>query len=313
MDPYEMAPNLEINLKKSCLNCSKKLNIAKKYLFPSDFTYSKIKAYSFFKTIEEKERKNRELTNNNTNKINDNDNTKDLGYLLKLSIENYKNKKNISIEINESKRKNNSIKVKQFLEEIRRKTPKNIKHYKNNNFSPICLTDKKKIKEQNTIFRNLFLKENLKLNLFLISQKQKYKISKRNIENGIFNINNNTIIPYSNQKININEENDNKLYKNENYYYFNQDPKKISTTCDNKINQINSNNYLDIKKKLNRNKNNEDRLLTIERNILNSNYSKNRKFSLGFKKKQQLIRMKKSNRFKKFILNEIFNDKNYNL
>ena len=72
----ETLPCLEINTKKSSNNSPKLLRIYRNHFITS---ISKIKAYSFFNKIEEKHKNNNQKNSNN---------------FLKLSIDNYKAKKN---------------------------------------------------------------------------------------------------------------------------------------------------------------------------------------------------------------------------
>ena len=283
MESYEGAfLNLEINMKKPNLTSSKKIKRLKNYLILPDYLSSQIKAYSFFKTIEEKERKNKELsTKKNNNEIN----TKkdDLRNLLKGSIENYKNKKNVYNYINETRGIYNSIKNKKMFDEIRRKTPKNIKFDKKHNLSLLNSAKKDKIKENNNNYTYLFFKNKLNLNISLINNNKKNKIIIRNSGYDKFDINNRNR-QYSYKKI-YDKEIKEKESKS------NNENKKISSSYDwkNKIN----NNYLNSPKNLKINKN---RLLTIERNILNTIKINNMDYTPSFKRKNQIIRIKKFNK-----------------
>ena len=303
MELYNEAfPSLEINMKKSNSNAPKKLKQLKCFLASPNFTSSQIKAYCFFNKIEEKQRKNRENeANNNNTQINTN--TDNLQNILKLSIDNYKTKKYISTHSKETIRKNNSIKVKQILDEIRRKTPKNLKLDKKYKPGMVNLSpENEKKKQLNIKFRNLLFKDNLKLHLCLISKKEKDKFFKRNIKNDIYN-DSNTIKSYSQNKNAITSK-DNNLTKKEDKNFLTPSVCKISASFDKRI----KSNSFNISKHLNK-KINEERLLTIEKNILNQNKEMIKNYPY-LKDKNHLIKIKKFHKTKKFNFHELYKENN---
>ena len=302
MDLYNEAfPNLEINMKKSNSNAPKKLKQLKFFLASPNFSSSQIKAYCFFNKIEEKQKKNRE--NQTINNIQTNTNTDSLQNILKLSIDNYKIKKYISTHSKETIRKNDSIKVKQILDEIRRKTPKNLKLDKKymHEIGVHSLENEKK-KELNIKFRNLFFKDNLKLHLCLISNKEKDKFLKRNIKNGIYN-DSNTIKSYSQNK-NVITSKDNNLTKKEDKNFLTPSVCKNSASFDKRI----KSNLSNIPKHLNK-KINKERLLIIEKNILNQNNEIIKNYPY-LKDKNHLIKIKKFHKKKKFNFHELYKKNN---
>ncbi len=152
----ETLPSLEINTKKSSNNSPKLLRIYRNHFITS---ISKIKAYSFFNKIEEKHKNNNQKNSNN---------------FLKLSIDNYKAKKNNFSEYDEIVKKMNSIKVKQMLDEIRRKEPSFVKYNKNLGTD---IGDDKSGKSPKDKFRKIIFKNNIRKEL---AKKEKALYNLRN-------------------------------------------------------------------------------------------------------------------------------------
>lgn len=257
MEYEESIPNLEINMKKSFSINKKNSKINKNYLINPHFASSQVKAYNFFNSINDKERKNKDKINNNIKA-----NSNELGNIFEMiNIENYKSNKYISIEENE-KRKNNSIIVKKILDKIKRKSPKNKKLSEYLSPGPGDYSPEKEIrKEQNIRYRNLFIEDKLNLNLDIICKQEKDKFYKEN--NGIetFNIKNKN---KSNSKKNIFNI---KLGKMKTLLKGNNDNYNIDINNISYFDKQNKNNYLNISPLKNK-KNNEERLMEVGKNIL---------------------------------------------
>ena len=235
------SPNLEINLKKSCSNESKKLRKILKLGLYSNYTTSRNKAYSFFFFFVEKERKNKMDNENNLKK------------LPLMSIENYKNKKNSLNESKQINRKYISNKVKIILDKIKRKTPKNLNFY-NSSLNDSNFKEKKNSKNKSG---NLYKEDFLSPNLCLIAKKEKDTILHKNFVDGNFNINNQIIKPYMNKKVFPNENiENNKIFTNNNIIN-----KSFLSKGAFSFDKLKS-----IQKLINKN----NKLLTIERNVFNT-------------------------------------------
>jgi hypothetical protein len=278
----ETLPCLEINMKKSNSNSPKLLRNIRNHLVSSNYASSQIKAYSFFNKIEEK------------HKDNENGNKKNTNIFLKLSIENYKRKKYISSESNEIIKKENSIKVKQILDEIRRKTPS----FLNNN---------KKIfpdKEDNSPGRNgrdnnayLIFKENLQKHL---AKKEKGLYT---FLDDIYYDKNFLKLCSSNKNIMSNRK---KIIEKENKKHLTPFINMISSCFGAETNGDSCNNTKDEYQKFNKH-----RLLSIEKNILNTNNEINKIYP-KFNKRNILIRRQKSLNTKRFKFYEFYKDKDNN-
>ena len=257
MEYEESIPNLEINMKKSFSINKKNSKINKNYLINPHFGSSQVKAYNFFNSINDKERKNKDKINNNIKA-----NSNELGNIFEMiNIENYKSNKYISIEENE-KRKNNSIIVKKILDKIKRKSPKNKKLSEYLSPGPGDYSPEKEIrKEQNIRYRNLFIEDKLNLNLDIICKQEKDKFYKEN--NGIetFNIKNKNKLNSKKNIFNI------KLGKMKTLLKGNNDNYNIDINNISYFDKQNKNNYLNISPLKNK-KNNEERLMEVGKNIL---------------------------------------------
>ena len=305
MDYYEESfPNLEINTKKSCSNSHKMLKKRKNSLVSPIFTSSQLKAYNFFNNIVKKTRNNMELINNNHTNIN-------LGNFLEIS--NYKKKNNSSNQSDLNKKKQNSNIVKIILNDIRRKTPKNIEA---NNYLTI---DNENSSEHKNLKKDriLFFKYNNNFNFFTTKKsKNKNRFLNRNILPELFDYNKYNIKSFSkNRKIFIFElekENGYNLNKNnKNIFRTEFHQKSSSFNKENKKNGLNDFNDSLLRNKII--KKNGEKLLVFEKNIL-SNINTISKFE----KNIHLMRMKKfkkpkiiNYKFKKFFKehnnNNLFN------
>ena len=185
-------PSLNINLKNLCDEEPIKLKKKSRNILNSpSSSINKIKAYSFFDLIKEKERKSKEVKSEHVQNVSNNNR-----YKL-LSIDNYRSK--LKNEIKNT----NSLIINQLFDKIRKESPSKINYY---NFfvpSPDDYLSQKlflsKRKSSLNIFNNA-----IKFKSILIVQKEKEKLYKRIIENK-YNINLNRVKSYSkNKKLFIN-------------------------------------------------------------------------------------------------------------
>ena len=253
----ETLPSLEINTKKSSNNSPKLLRIYRNHFITS---ISKIKAYSFFNKIEEKHKNNNQKNSNN---------------FLKLSIDNYKAKKNNFSEYDEIVKKMNSIKVKQMLDEIRRKEPSFVKYNKNLGTD---IGDDKSGKSPKDKFRKIIFKNNIRKELAK-KEKALYNLRNDSGTNLIKFFRQNQKFITSRKKIMIPKEKKILVYPliNDMSLYFDT--------------SIKSNSFNSTKNSI---KNfNENRLEVIKKNIININDEINNKYP-KINKRHMLTRINKS-------------------
>jgi len=299
MDYHEESfPDLQINTKKSCSNSYKILKKAKNSNVSPIFTSSQLKAYIFFNNIVKKTRNNRELIiNSHTNDIN-------LGSFLKIS--NYKRQFS---ESNLNKRKQSFNIVKNFLDDIRRKSPKNIETHKYLTIDNENSSNQKKLKKDRMLFFKYINNFN---SLTAKKSKNKNKFLNRNILPKSFDYNKYNIKLYSKNRnafmFELEKENGNDLHKNnKNIFGTKLQQKSSSFNKDNKKHFLNDYNSSILRNK--NIKNNDEKLLTIKKNILN-----NINTIYKLKKNIHLMRMKafKRPRIINYKFRNFFKENNYN-
>ena len=224
MHSYDaILPILEIHKKFKNSNNEKSIRKQKISLYSPFYRVNKIKAYSFFNSIKEKEIKNRELsTKNNPKKSND------IKYkFLPVNIYNTKPKQDLK-----------SIIINQLLNKIKRK--KNLEKNFNSSATGDYLSENNSPKICNS-YKSLF-NDSLKFKNEFIEQKEKEKLYKKNIENK-YNINLNCIKSYSRNT----KQYKNILRKNPDYFdKYKFYIKYISNQKQNTFNTINKNSCMNI-------------------------------------------------------------------
>jgi hypothetical protein len=253
MHSYDaILPILEIHKKFKNSNNEKSIRKQKISLYSPFYRVNKIKAYSFFNSIKEKEIKNRELsTKNNQKKSND------IKYkFLPVNIYNRKPKQDLK-----------SIIINQLLNKIKRK--KNLEKNFNSSATGDYLSENNSTKICNS-YKSLF-NDSLKFKNEFIERKEKEKLYKKNIENK-YNINLNCIKSYSRN----NKQYKNILRKNPDYFdKYKFYIKYISNQKQNTLNTIDRNSCMNIINVSN-NKNSDD-VDTKKTNIINSQKNNNEK------------------------------------
>ena len=246
MHSYDaILPILEIHKKFKNSNNEKSIRKQKISLYSPFYRVNKIKAYSFFNSIKEKEIKNRELsTKNNPKKSND------IKYkFLPVNIYNTKPKQDLK-----------SIIINQLLNKIKRK--KNLEKNFNSSATGDYLSENNSPKICNS-YKSLF-NDSLKFKNEFIEQKEKEKLYKKNIENK-YNINLNCIKSYSRNT----KQYKNILRKNPDYFdKYKFYIKYISNQKQNTLNTIDRNSCMNIINVSNHK--NSDDVDTKKTNIINS-------------------------------------------
>ena len=263
MQSYEsILPLLELNLKKDNKEepqIHRRSRNLRNILISPLYRISKIKAYSYFDSIKQKELKNKEILSKNTPK--------------NLTANKYKllSNDNHNTKIKENSNKKNSVIIPQLLNKIKERFPSHIHYfsYKTPEVDKHFSDKMKKINSPN--FKSLF-NESLKFKTKLIEQKEKEKLYKKNIDKK-YNININRIKSYTrNKKLFINGLRKNPKYFNNYRSFIKSLKKKVPDSLDN---LSLSNSYLNISsirninskvKKLSKNKDNSVNNIKNENN-----------------------------------------------